>query len=229
MSSTEPRRNAARHSPVLDGPALLAAPRRPCRTHRRASGRASPRRELRRRRLVLDCEIRPGRRASRRPRRIRFGQPRSRIDTMKQSRPSVMCAHPCAIDVRDLVIDPDETTPSGSCDQRRRLPVQGADRILKRRIGEISHRQRREPEQRGDHLVRVVHPGSSPDQIAAKGQQASTKRAVHQCQPRVASTLPFLPIDKRRIELRPVAGQQRAIHVQEQQRTADHHGGVTRP
>lgn len=70
----------------------------------------------------------------------------------------------------------------------------------------------------------VVHPGRGPDQIAVKGQQTSTMRAVH---PRVAVTLPFLPIDKRRIELRSIAGQQGAIHVQEQQRTADHHGNLS--
>lgn len=79
----------------------------------------------------------------------------------------------------------------------------------------------------GDHLVGVVHPGRGPDQIAGKGQQTSTMRAVHPYQPRVAATLPFLPIDKRRIELRSIAGQQGAIHVQEQQRTADHHGNLS--
>jgi len=131
-----------------------------------------------------------------------------------------MCAYPRTVDRRDLVVEPDEATPSGRCDQRRRLPVQGADRILQRRFGQISHWQRWEPEQRGDHLVGVVHPGRGPDQIAGKGQQTSTMHAVHPRQPRVAVTLPFLPIDKRRIELRPIAGQQGAIHVQEQERTA---------
>jgi hypothetical protein len=97
--------------------------------------------------------------------------------------------------------------PIGSCYQRRCLPVKGANRILHRRFGQVSHRRMRETEERRNDFVGSVHLGHGPDQIAIaiEAQQTRTMRAVHSPQPRFAEALPFLPIDEHRIALLPVA------------------------
>lgn len=64
---------------------------------------------------------------------------------MKQGRPSVTRASPRTPDVGDFVVDPGEATTSGSCDQRRRLPVQDNDRIFQWCFGRSATCKRRKP------------------------------------------------------------------------------------
>src|SRR5690606_1502317 len=138
-------------------------------------------------------------------------------DAVQQGRGGVVLGGEVAVAVGDLVVAPGEGAAGRVVQEHRRLEVGAA--VGGRAVRPFDDRELGQPEQRGQHLVRVVLPGRPPHPPGGHGEQGGTVPGVQppagpaQAQRGVAGRGPALP-DR--------VGDQRTVHVEEEQGAVRH-------